>query len=172
MPVMDGLEMCRQIRKFAPLSTIPIILLTAKDDRETEQQSIDLNIDVFLPKPFEVPTLTARVGQLLGNKKRMEQRIRMEMLTSPGSNRELSQDEKFMKKVTQLIEEHLDDADLSVSRLCDLGDFSESSISAPSGSRKPPCCCKAAISPSRKSCTRSDSPMPPISRAPSPPRTT
>ena len=128
MPVMDGLEMCRQIRKFAPLSTIPIILLTAKDDRETEQQSIDLNIDVFLPKPFEVPTLTARVGQLLGNKKRMEQRIRMEMLTSPGSNRELSQDEKFMKKVTQLIEEHLDDADLSVSRLCDLGDFSEKQL--------------------------------------------
>lgn len=128
MPVMDGLEMCRQVRQFAPLSTIPIILLTAKDDRETEQQSIDLNIDVFLPKPFEVPTLTARVGQLLGNKKRMEQRIRMEMLTSPGSTRELSQDEKFLRKVTQLIEEHLDDADLSVTRLCELGDFSEKQL--------------------------------------------
>ena len=128
MPVMDGLEMCRQVRQFAPLSTIPIILLTAKDDRETEQQSIDLNIDVFLPKPFEVPTLTARVGQLLGNKKRMEQRIRMEMLTTPGSTRELSQDEKFLRKVTQLIEEHLDDADLSVTRLCELGDFSEKQL--------------------------------------------
>lgn len=128
MPVMDGLEMCRQIRQFGPLSTIPIILLTAKDDRETEQQSIDLNIDVFLPKPFEVPTLTARVGQLLGNKKRMEQRIRMEMITSPGTSRELSQDERFMRKVTQLIEEHLDDADLSVARLCELGDFSEKQL--------------------------------------------
>ena len=68
------------------------------------------------------------MGQLLGNKKRMEQRIRMEMLTSPGSTRELSQDEKFLRKVTQLIEEHLDDADLSVTRLCELGDFSEKQL--------------------------------------------
>ena len=128
MPVMDGLEMCRQIRQYAPLSTIPIILLTAKDDRQTEQESIDLGIDFFLPKPFEVPTLTARVGQLLGNKKRMEQRLRMEMLSTPTPSRELSQDEKFLKKVTQLIEEHLDDADLSVARLCELGDFSEKQL--------------------------------------------
>ena len=128
MPVMDGLEMCRQIRQFAPLSTIPIILLTAKDDRQTEQESIDLNIDVFLPKPFEVPTLTARVKQLLGTQKRMEQRIRMEMLATPEKPRELSQDERFLKKVTQLIEEHLDDADLSVARLCELGDFPEKQL--------------------------------------------
>lgn len=128
MPVMDGLEMCRQIRQFPPLSTIPIILLTAKDDHQTEQKSIGLGIDVFLPKPFEVPTLTARVSQLLGNKKRMEQKLRMEMLTTPEASRELSQDEKYLRKVTQLIEEHLDDADLSVARLCELGDFSEKQL--------------------------------------------
>ncbi|MCR4860942.1 MAG: response regulator [Bacteroidales bacterium] len=128
MPVMDGLEMCRQIRQYGPLSTIPIILLTAKDDKETEQQSIGLNIDVFLPKPFEVSTLTARVGQLLGNKQRMEQKIRLEMLASPTATRELSQDERFLKKVTGLIEDHLDDADLSVARLCELGEFSEKQL--------------------------------------------
>ncbi|MCR4824636.1 MAG: response regulator [Bacteroidales bacterium] len=128
MPVMDGLEMCRQVRQYGPLSTIPIILLTAKDDKQTEQESIGLNIDVFLPKPFEVETLTARVDQLLANKKRMEQKLRMEMLATPAATRELSQDERFLRKVTQLIEEHLDDADLSVSRLCELGEFSEKQL--------------------------------------------
>ena len=128
MPVMDGLEMCRQIRQYGPLSTVPIILLTAKDDKQTEQQSIGLDIDVFLPKPFEVPTLTARVDQLLGNKKRMEQRLRMELLATPEPSRELSQDERFLRKVTRLVEEHLDDADLSVSRLCELGEFSEKQL--------------------------------------------
>ncbi|MBR4000916.1 MAG: response regulator [Bacteroidales bacterium] len=128
MPVMDGMEMCRQIRQIAPLSTIPIIMLTAKDDKKTEQESIGLNIDVFFSKPFDVPTLTARVKQLLGNRKRMEQRVRMEMLATPEKPVELSQDELFLKKVTQLIEEHLDDTSLSVSRLCELGQFPEKQL--------------------------------------------
>ena len=128
MPVMDGLEMCRQLRDYGPLSTIPIILLTAKGDRETEQRSIDLNVDVFLPKPFEVETLTARVDQLLTGKKRMEQKIRMEMLAVPSDSRTLSPDERYLQKVTQLIEEHLDDSDLSVGKLCELGGFNEKQL--------------------------------------------
>ncbi len=128
MPIMDGLEMCGQLRKFAPLNSAPIILLTAKDDKQTERQSIDLNIDVFLPKPFDLSTLTARVDQLLGNKKRMEQKLRMEMLASPTAARELSSDEKYLKKVTSLIEEHLDDSDLSVGKLCELGNFNEKQL--------------------------------------------
>lgn len=125
MPVMDGLEMCRQIREYGPLSTIPIVLLTAKGDKETEKRSISLGIDSFIPKPFELPNLTARIDQLIGNKQRMEQRLRMEYLTAPQDNAPLSYDEKYLKKVTQIIEEHIDDSDLSVARLCELGDFSE-----------------------------------------------
>ena len=128
MPVMDGLTMCRQLRGFGPLADIPIILLTAKGDRETEKKSLDLRVDVFLPKPFEVETLTARVDQLLTGKKRMEHRLRMELLTAPSATRELSPDERYLQKATQLIEEHLDDPDLTVSRLCELGDFNEKQL--------------------------------------------
>jgi AraC-like DNA-binding protein len=122
---MDGLEMCRQIREYGPLSTIPIVLLTAKGDKETEKRSISLGIDSFIPKPFELPNLTARIDQLIGNKQRMEQKLRMEYLSAPQDNAPLSYDEKYLKKVTQVIEEHMDDSDLSVARLCELGDFSE-----------------------------------------------
>ena len=128
MPVMDGLEMCRQISAYSPLSTIPIILLTAKDDAETEQKSIDLNIDIFLPKPFDPQTLTARVHQLLSGKKRMEQKIRMEMISNPSVQRSPSQDERFLQKVMQLIEDNLDDSTLSVGRLCELGGFNDKQL--------------------------------------------
>ena len=128
MPVMDGLEMCRQLRAYGPLSTIPIILLTAKDDAETEQRSIDLNVDIFLPKPFEPQTLTARVNQLLTGKKRMEQKVRMEMISNPSTQRSVSPDERYLQKVMQLIEEHLDDSSLSVGRLCELGEFNEKQL--------------------------------------------
>ena len=128
MPVMDGLEMCRQLRAYGPLSTIPIILLTAKDDAETEQKSIDLNVDIFLPKPFEPQTLTERVNQLLTGKKRMEQKVRMEMISNPSTQRSVSPDERYLQKVMQLIEEHLDDSSLSVGRLCELGEFNEKQL--------------------------------------------
>lgn len=128
MPVMDGLEMCRQLRAYGPLSTIPIILLTAKDDAETEQKSIDLNVDIFLPKPFEPQTLTARVNQLLTGKKRMEQKVRMEMISTPSTQRSISPNERYLQKVMQLIEEHLDDSSLSVGRLCELGEFNEKQL--------------------------------------------
>ncbi len=125
MPIMDGLSMCRQLREYTPLSDIPIILLTAKDDRETEKRSIDLHIDIYITKPFDIENLTARVDQLLSGKKRMEQRLRVEMLSSPSTARALSQDELYLQNVTQLIEAHLDDSDLTVRRLCELGGYNE-----------------------------------------------
>lgn len=128
MPVMDGLEMCQKIREIAPLSSIPIILLTAKGDSATEKASISLNIEAFIAKPFDISTLTGRVDQLVGNKRRMEQSLRYEMISNPQKTDELSQDEKYFKKVTQLIEENLDDTDFNVSKLCSLGDFNEKQL--------------------------------------------
>lgn len=128
MPVMDGLEMCRQIREYSPLSTIPIIMLTAKGDTETERKSLELNIDAFIPKPFEFGTLVAKIDQLIGNKKRMEQKIRLEMISVPNVERQISYDEKFLMKVTRMIEEHMEDSEFSVRSLCELGGYSEKQL--------------------------------------------
>ena len=128
MPVMDGLEMCRRIRRNAALATVPVVLLTAKADTETEKESIGLNIDAFIPKPFDIGTLSGRIDQLLASRRRMEQKLRLEMLSSPSGSRELSADEKYLKKVTDTIEEHLDDSDLNVGRLCELGGWSEKQL--------------------------------------------
>ena len=128
MPVMDGLEMCRRIRRNTMLAAVPIVLLTAKADTETEKESIGLNIEAFIPKPFDVDTLSGRIDQLLASRRRMEQKVRLEMLSSPSGSRELSSDEKSLKKVTDTIEEHLDDSDLNVGRLCELGGWSEKQL--------------------------------------------
>ena len=128
MPVMDGLEMCRQIRAFRPLATVPIILLTAKGDSRTEKESINLGIDAFIPKPFDLSVLLSKVDQLLDSHKRMEQSVRLELFAAPDPSVELSYDEKLLKKVTGLIEEHLDDHELSVTELCRLGGYNEKQL--------------------------------------------
>ena len=128
MPVMDGMEMCRLIRSFTPLATVPIILLTAKGDPRTENESISLGIDAFIPKPFDLPVLLAKVDQLLGSRKRLEQSVRLEMIATPDSSVDLTYDEKLLKKVTTLIEDHLDDHELSVTELCRLGGYNEKQL--------------------------------------------
>ena len=128
MPVMDGMEMCRQIRMNNSLSTVPIILLTARGDHETELKSIDLNIDMFIPKPFDMETLYSRVKQLTARRKNIEKKVRIDMIAEPKAEIGQSLDEKYLLKVTSLIESHIDDPELSVTKLCELGGFSEKQL--------------------------------------------
>jgi signal transduction histidine kinase len=61
MPGMDGYEVCRRIRATPQLAEVPIILLTALDDRASLLRGIDAGADDFLSKPADRRELTARV---------------------------------------------------------------------------------------------------------------
>ncbi|WP_372776453.1 two-component regulator propeller domain-containing protein [Mangrovibacterium sp.] len=128
MPGIGGLEMCHRIRKNVPTSTIPIILLTAKDDKETELESIQLNIDAFIPKPFETDILLSRVGQLIQRNQKLENKIRLKSIAEPKEIEAESQDEKFLSRITHIIEEHLADSDLNVNALCEISGVNNKQI--------------------------------------------
>jgi signal transduction histidine kinase len=61
MPGMDGFEVCRRIRAASHLAEVPIIILTALDDRVSLLQGIEAGADDFLIKPVDRYELTARV---------------------------------------------------------------------------------------------------------------
>lgn len=128
MPVMDGLEMCRGIRNTPSLALVPIILLTAKDDRETEKNSINLNIDAFMGKPFDMDTLVAKADQLINRTKKVEDTVRLKIIAEPKKTSELSLDEKFLVNLTRIIEENIDDSELSVAKLSELCKFNEKQL--------------------------------------------
>lgn len=125
MPDMDGLEMCRRIRRNPDLSIVPIILLTAKDDKETEKKSLELNIDAFVGKPFDIDNLIGRIDQLIGKNRDMMDKLRIEMIASPEHKGEMSSDEKTLEKITRIIEDIIDDSGFSVTRLCEISGFNE-----------------------------------------------
>ena len=58
LPVMDGLEVARRIRKT---SNVPIIILTAKDRVEDKVEGLDAGADDYLVKPFSIEELLARI---------------------------------------------------------------------------------------------------------------
>lgn len=128
MPGVDGLEMVRRIRGHVPTSSTPIILLTAKDDHKTELASINLNVDAFIPKPFDPDILLSRMKQLIQKKQKLESQLRLEAIAAPKEIEAESQDEKFLSRITHIIEEHLADPDLNVTSLCDISGINNKQI--------------------------------------------
>ncbi len=66
MPVMDGWDVCKAIRK---ISEVPIIMLTARDMLEDKLQGFEAGADDYVVKPFETKELVARVKARLRDKR-------------------------------------------------------------------------------------------------------
>jgi two-component system response regulator MtrA len=62
LPRLDGLEVCRQIRRE---STVPIVMLTARGDTIDVVVGLETGADDYVTKPFEMPELVARLRAAL-----------------------------------------------------------------------------------------------------------
>lgn len=65
MPGMNGFEVCKRLRATPRLAEVPIILLTALDDRASRLQGIECGADDFLTKPIDRQELRLRVKTIL-----------------------------------------------------------------------------------------------------------
>ncbi|MDD5309170.1 MAG: response regulator [Deltaproteobacteria bacterium] len=65
MPGIDGFEVTRRLKSDARLRTIPIIIVTGLDDRESRLRALDLGVEDFLSKPLDNAELLARARNLL-----------------------------------------------------------------------------------------------------------
>jgi two-component system cell cycle sensor histidine kinase/response regulator CckA len=89
MPEMDGFETCRRFRADPALREVPIILVTALDDRESRLTGIEAGADDFLSKPVDLTELRARVRTICRlNRARAlhEERARLDELTALSPN--------------------------------------------------------------------------------------
>ena len=62
LPKLDGLEVCKRLRAE---STVPIIMLTARDDELDKVLGLELGADDYITKPFSIREFRSRVRALL-----------------------------------------------------------------------------------------------------------
>ena len=82
LPEMDGIAICKEIRKESP--TVPVIMLTAKDSESDEVIGLEIGADDYVTKPFSPLTLVARIKSLLrrvNNKKSAQDEITYDIET-------------------------------------------------------------------------------------------
>lgn len=124
MPVMDGIEMCRKLKENIATSLIPVVMLTAKDDKNTELLGYRIGADAFIAKPFEVGYLSDRLHQLLRGRNLLVQKARQEAIIQPKETEVLSADEKLLATITQIIENEITNPDLNVNVLSEKSGYS------------------------------------------------
>ena len=66
LPDADGFQMLERIRAHPKLSSLPVIMMTARSDVADITRGLSLNADGYVTKPFKVSALIAAVGTVLG----------------------------------------------------------------------------------------------------------
>ena len=130
MPVMRGDDLCRKIKSDVETSHIPVILLTALNDKENIIHGLEIKADNYIVKPFDVDILKASIASILANKEIIRKRFaqlnyRTEDLAPevPG----LDLDREFISKVTETVRKNLGN-DFNVDSLCAAFHMSRSSF--------------------------------------------
>ena len=123
MPVMDGLEMIRQIKENNNICHIPIIVLSAKASLDDRIAGLEQGIDDYITKPFSATYLKTRVASLLRQRKALQELYMNRLMEgkntsspdplTPSQPQITPYDEQFMKKVMAYMEEQMDNAELT-----------------------------------------------------------
>lgn len=115
MPRMDGFEFCRKLKGNLEISHIPVILLTARVDKDSTIRGYKEGADFYIPKPFDLEFLLAIVRNLLKNRDAVKLRYKnSKEIVSPKEDTISNADEVFMKKLNELISNQLENPDLDV----------------------------------------------------------
>ena len=68
MPKMNGMEVCRRVKKELGLTDVFIVLLTAKGQELDRQKGQEVGADVYMTKPFDPEVLLNKAKEVLGIK--------------------------------------------------------------------------------------------------------
>jgi signal transduction histidine kinase/DNA-binding response OmpR family regulator len=114
MPKMDGMAMLSQLRQHNHISSIPVILLSAKSAKRDTVEGLQGGADDYLSKPFDTSELIARVDALLRSRKLIRNQLAAELaIASPVTNNSPS----FSHKMRTEIVAHLTDPTFSIEQL-------------------------------------------------------
>jgi signal transduction histidine kinase/DNA-binding response OmpR family regulator/ligand-binding sensor domain-containing protein len=122
MPRLDGFGFCRLLKSEVATSHIPVVMLTARASVERRIEGFELGADDYLTKPFNRAEIQARVRNLILQRQRLYQFFTARQLvpdaglTVPAP---LTAEQRFLDRLTDLIRQHVDDADFTVEGLAE-----------------------------------------------------
>lgn len=128
MPVVDGYELCRQIKSNVEYSHIPVILLTATIHLNARIRGLDCGADAYIEKPFSTDLLKAQIENLIKNRSIDRQNFINSPLAHLKSVSMNSTDEEFLTKLNSLLMNNIAENELGVDKIAGMLGLSNSTL--------------------------------------------
>ena len=118
MPRLNGDKMCKILKSSIETSHIPVILLTALNDKENIIKGFECGADDYITKPFDALVLKVRIRNIIENREKHRKSLYSDDKREDETGYTNSLDKEFMDKVTSLIETELSNPEFSINDLC------------------------------------------------------
>lgn len=128
MPVMNGYQLCKEIKSDLELSHIPVIFLTAKNDIDSKINGLKYGAEAYVEKSFSFGYLKEQILSLLNNRRREREAFSKRPFFSVDNMQMNKADEEFMNKVIRIIEDNITDDNFGVEKMADILCMSRSSL--------------------------------------------
>lgn len=121
MPVMDGLTLCQKVKANFNTNHLPIVLMTALGSDADRIAGITNGADAYVTKPFNIDVLRTTIVGLMKNRQLLQNRFQGEKLKEEHIEEiEVeSPDESLMRRIMKVINENMDNDELSVEMIAD-----------------------------------------------------
>lgn len=128
MPVMDGYELCRNIKSNFEYSHIPVILLTAKNTLQSKIEGLEMGADAYIEKPFSPEHLQVQIANLLSNRNKIREYFASSPLVHINTMAYSKADEQFLGELNEAIYRNIENIELSVDQLADFMNMSRATL--------------------------------------------
>jgi signal transduction histidine kinase/DNA-binding response OmpR family regulator len=128
MPILDGMQMCIEIKKNPSTCHIPVILLTALDSQETTLKCFDIGADAYITKPFNEFLLLSQIKNLIDSRERLKVAFYPSVFAKDIFKTKDFADKDFINKCVDCIYENIENADFNLDSLGAKMNISRSSL--------------------------------------------
>jgi signal transduction histidine kinase/ligand-binding sensor domain-containing protein/DNA-binding NarL/FixJ family response regulator len=127
MPDMNGIEMCKHLKSDERTDHIPIVIVTAKAGKKSKIEGLETGADDYLIKPFDNEELKARVKNLLEQRRKLRDKLRLDFLAGEAESN-WPPDHVFMKRLFEIFDKHLADPDFKIPQISNKLNLSQSQL--------------------------------------------
>lgn len=117
MAEMDGISLCKKVRSNARTHHVPFLLLTGKNEDSYRMEGLRVGANAYIPKPFSIGELDLIVNNILYTTHSRNKRFSEVKVDSLPNFPKNNQNEEFLKKIQDLVQDNLSDSDFNVEDL-------------------------------------------------------
>jgi len=118
MPEMDGITLCNTIKRNIKFSHIPVIILTAKDESESENYGLKMGADDYIAKPFVLSILKSKIHNMFAMRERVKAHYKTGEILEDDKLAFSELDREFINKAFKTVNDNIDNVEFGVDDFC------------------------------------------------------